>query len=321
MAVLSILDHLELEERASLDAAMPVATTLMHVDRDPDALAAATILLSRHQRIDAALLEMAPLVRAVIKIDSYLGEVDLVACEQRGIVVHRVPAVSILSVAEHAIMFMLALEKRSGEAERRLRADIRVGAVQPALTTQDSYAYNWVGLEQFGSLYGRRVGIVGMGTIGRAVAERLIAFGCEVLITTGRPLAAEHVAMGMKRVPFEELLATADHVSLHLRADPANVRMMGEPQFQMMRPGSFFINTARGALVDEAALVSALVSGRLAGAALDVFEYEPLQLDSRLRSTPNTILTPHTAGVPAGNIHPAEIPRIADIVARYIDGS
>ena len=162
---------------------------------------------------------------------------------------------------------------------------------------------------------------MGLGTIGAAFAARLKAFGCEVVATTRRPLSVEELALGIKRLPFDELLATADHVSLHVRAEPANRGMMGEREFRAMRRGSFFTNTARGALVDEAALVAALESGHLAGAALDVFDYEPLQPGSRLLSAPNTILTPHIAGVPASTIHPAELPQIASIVMRYLDGS
>lgn len=320
MAVLGVLDDLDSEEFALLASQMPSGVSVQQAGDDPDLLARASILLSRHRDVDAGVLSMARVARAVIKIDSYLGNVDMVACGRRGVSVHLVPAVSILSVAEHAVMVMLALEKRLFVAERLLRDGLRVGGVQPAQTTQDSYAYNWVGLERFGSLYGRRVGLVGLGTIGTAVAERLKAFGCEVVVATRRPLSAAQSALGLQRLSFDDLLATSDHVSLHVKAEPGNRRMMGAREFQAMRNGSYFTNTARGALVDEAALVAVLESGHLAGAALDVFEFEPLKSDSRLLSAPNTILTPHVAGVPAGTIHPAELPHIARIVERYLDG-
>jgi phosphoglycerate dehydrogenase-like enzyme len=320
VAVLGVLDDLEPDEYALLVSHLPNAATVGHAGDIQHRLANASILLSRNHDVGGRILSLAPVAQAVIKIDSYLGSVDDAACEQRGVDVHHVPAVSILSVAEHAVMAMLALEKRLLVAEKLLRDGVVIGDVRPARTTQDSYAYNWVGLERFGSLYGRRVGLVGLGTIGTAVAARLQWFGCHILAATRRPLSPEQAALGIERLPFEELLATADHVSLHVRAEPGNRHLMGEREFQAMRPGSYFTNTARGALVDESALVAALESGHLAGAALDVFDFEPLPPDSRLLSAPNTILTPHVAGVPAGTIHPAELPKIATIVKRYLDG-
>lgn len=321
MPILGVLDPLTDDQRASLEAALAPGTSVRVVANDASALADAAVILSYHADLDEAVLAKAPALRAVIKIDSYTGSLDESGCVARGVAVHRVPMISLISVAEHTVMLMLALEKRLVEAEQRLRAGTRHQGVEPAITDQDNYAYNWVGLERFEALCGRRVGLVGLGTIGRAVAERLRAFQAEVIAATRRPLTRELEELGIRRVPFDELLSTSDHVSLHVKFEPANERMMGADQFRSMKPGAFFINTARGRLVDEEALAAVLQSGHLAGAALDVFWYEPLKRSSPLLHTPNTILTPHTAGIPAGILHPAEIPLIAAAAQGYLDGS
>ncbi len=198
-------------------------------------------------------------------------------------------------------MLICAVFKRLGVASERFRAGTMVDGMTPELTTQESYAYNWVGLDRFEALYGKTIGLVGLGKIGREVATRLVAFAADVAYTKRNRLSAEEErSLGVRFLPFDELLAASHCVSLHNRFDADTDKMMGAREFALMRPGSFFVNTARGRLVDEEALVAALESGHLAGAALDVFHHEPLQTDSPLLQTPNTILTPHTAGIPIG---------------------
>src|SRR5262249_31020653 len=125
--------------------------------------------------------------------------------------------------------------------------------------------------------------------------------GLEVAYTKRTPLAPEEEsALGVRFLPRDDLLQVADCVSLHHRFDESSERYMGEREFASMKPGSYFVNTARGRLVDEAALLAALSSGHLAGAALDVFWYEPLPTDSPLLQARNLILTPHVGGIPSG---------------------
>jgi len=286
----------------------------------PSAINRASYIVSHDQDVDASVLGRAPDLRAVVKVDSYFGAVDLAECSRRKILVVGVRNVSLLSVAEHAVMAMLILEKRVEEAVRRFHAGIVAGDVQPALTTQTSYAYNWVGLEGWDALYGKRVGLVGLGMIGSAVAERLRGFGVSVVYTKRQRVAPEvERDLGVEYVSLDELLGTSDHVSLHLPFEPANEAMIGEREFGVMKPGAFFINTARGRLVDEWALVAALESGHLGGAALDVFQFEPLQVDSPLRTAPNVLLTPHSAGIPVAGYDPRELASIAAELRRLVN--
>lgn len=283
-------------------------------------LAGAGVIVSHDQDVDASVLDAVPGARAVIKVDSYFGVVDEAECARRGVSVSRVRNVSLLSVAEHAVMAMLMLEKRVVEADRRLRAGVLAGGVQPALTTQMSYAYNWVGLDFWDALYGKTVGLVGLGMIGGAVAERLRGFGVQTLYHKRTRVAPEvEQRLGVEYVGLDELLARSDHISLHLPFSPENERMIGEREFGLMKPGVFFVNVARGRLVDERALEAALRDGRIGGAALDVFEYEPLQVESPFRAMSNVILTPHTAGIPVAGYDPRELGAIANELRRMVD--
>ena len=152
-----------------------------------------------------------------------------------------------------------------------------------------------------------------MGTIARHVATRLRAFGCDVAYTKRSQLsAARGGSWASASSPFDELLRTSDCVSLHHRFHGEAEPFMGQREFALMPHGSYFVNTARGRLVDEEALIAALESGRLAGAALDVFQYEPLPMDSPLLSAPNLILTPHVGGIPSNEAALVELGEAAD---------
>jgi phosphoglycerate dehydrogenase-like enzyme len=268
--------------------------------RQNASLVAARYLVVRDQPASDQILEAAPQLRAVIRLDSGSATVDEALCMQRGIPVFVVRSPTLVSVAEHTILLILALFKRFVVAMDDLRAGVVVGGVQPAMTTQRSYAYNWIGLQGFDALWGKHVGLVGLGKIGREVAIRLRAFGVEVAYTKRSPLASdEERSLGVRFLPRDELLQVSDCVSLHHRFDESSERYMGGREFALMKPGSYFVNTARGRLVDEAALLAALRSGHLAGAALDVFWYEPLPTDSPLLQARNLILTPHVGGIPS----------------------
>jgi D-3-phosphoglycerate dehydrogenase len=290
--VLGLVEELPDDQLAALRDSLPAAWTIGDaVDADA--------LLVRDGAVDAGTLERAPGVRRVVRIELGDGSVDEAACAARGIAVTGVPSPSLYSVAEHAVMSMLVLLKRFPRVSAELRAGVVAGGVEPAVTTQESYAFNWTGLDRWEALYGKTVGLVGIGQIGRHVARILDAFGARVLYTKPNRLAPEDEQhLGASYASFEELLGRSHVVSLHNRFVPETERMMDDRAFGVMRDGSFFVNTARGRLVDEAALVRALESGKLAGAALDVFWMEPLPADSPLLSAPNLVLTPHTGGIP-----------------------
>jgi phosphoglycerate dehydrogenase-like enzyme len=294
--IIALLGDFNSEQVSALRQALPTGVRVIEHGSE---LEKADVAVTWDVNVDEALLESAPNLSSVVKLDSGPATIDESQCADRGITVQIVESPGLISVAEHAVMLILAVIKRLGIASDRFRAGQMVDGATPELTTQESYAYNWVGLDRFEALYGKTVGLVGLGKIGSEAAIRLKAFETDVVYTKRNRLDADEEArLGVRYLPFDELLAASHCVSLHARFSPETEKMMGAREFALMREGSFFINTARGRLVDEEALAAALASSHLAGAALDVFEYEPLQLDSPLLDVPNVILTPHTAGIP-----------------------
>lgn len=249
--------------------------------------------------INAAMLASVPSLEAIVKLDSGSAEVPTEDAEERGLRVGVATSPALVSVAEHTVMLILAVFKRLGVAIERTRAGEVADGVSPMLTNQEDYSYNWVGLEKFEAVFGKTIGLVGLGRIGTEVASMLRGFNTDVVYTKRNRLSpAQESDLGVRYLPFDELLAASDCVSLHNRFDEETEKMMGEREFALMPSGSFFVNTARGRLVDEDALTAALSSGHLAGAALDVFRYEPPLEDSPLWDAPNLIMTPHSAGIP-----------------------
>ena len=292
----SILATRAAERAAALGASLPRGWS---VAEGADGHAAADYLVVHDGVADDALLAEAGRLRRVIRLAEGDGTVDEEACARRGVPVDVVESSTTISVAEHAVTAILLLFKRVAQASELLRAGRIVDGVAPAPTSQTSYAFNWVGLTRWETLHGKRVGLVGLGGIGGHVARRLRCFGADVAYTKPNRLDADREAeLGVRYASFDELLASARCVSLHNRHTPETERMMGAREFASMPQGSFFVNTARGGLVDEEALVDALVSGHLAGAALDVFRVEPLPPDSPLLGAPNLLLTPHVGGIP-----------------------
>lgn len=169
-------------------------------------------------------------------------------------------------------------------------------------------------------LRGKTIGIIGLGKLGRQIARFANAFGMEV-IAWSRNLTAEQAAEhGARRVDFDTLLSTADIVTIHLVLGDASRGLIGPREFSLMKPGAFLINTSRGPIVQEAALIEALKSGQIAGAGIDVYDTEPLPADHPLRSAPNTVLTPHTGYATRENYALMFGQAIEDIAA-WLDGA
>ena len=209
--------------------------------------------------------------RAGVGVDN----IDVEAATDRGIVVVNAPAGNTVSAAELAIAHFLALSRHIAAAD----ASLRGGAWKRS---------DYLGVE----LRGKVAGVVGLGQVGGAVARRLL--GLEMTVLAYDPFVPDERArlLGEELVTFDELLARADFITLHTTLTPGAPPLLGPAEFAAMRPGARLINTARGGLVDEAALIAALDSGRLAGAALDVFSTEPAS-GNPLTRHPKVVVTPH----------------------------
>ena len=225
------------------------------------------------------IMENAPRLKVVGRHGVGVDTIDVEAATAHGVYVVNTPWAPVEPVAEHVLGMMLALSKNIVRADKALRRG------------------KWqVRREYIGqTLFGKTLGIVGFGRIGQRVAELCLPFKMSILyhdiVEQGE--AAER--LGAQKVSLEELLRRADYVSLHVPLTPATRHLIGARQLALMKPTAYLINTARGPVVDEAALIEALREGRIAGAGLDVYEQEPAPPDNPLFALPNVVLTPHMA--------------------------
>jgi glyoxylate reductase len=231
------------------------------------------------ERIDAEVLDAASRLRVVSNYAVGVNNVDVAAATRRGILVTNTPDVLTEATADFTWALILAACRRLGEGERLVRAGAWRGWSPTQLLGAD--------------VYGTTLGIVGLGRIGRAVARRAAGFAMPVLHHTQRPVdPAVEQSLGARPVALDDLLRAADVVSLHVPYTPATHHLVDAARLHLMKPSAFLINTARGPLVDEAALVEALRMGVIAGAGLDVYEREPA-LAPGLAELPNVVLAPH----------------------------
>jgi D-3-phosphoglycerate dehydrogenase len=205
-----------------------------------------------------------------------VDNIDVDAATARGILVVNAPLGNVRSTAEHTLALIFALARRVTDADRAVR--------------NGTWKAGYEGMQ----LAGKRLGVVGVGKIGRQVAAMGSALGMEVLAHDPHLPDTAWPELGLHPIPLDALLTSSDVVTLHVPLLDDTRGLIGAEKLGSMKRGSLLVNCARGGLVDEGALAAALVSGHLAGAALDVFEQEPL-LDSPLLTAPNLILTPHVA--------------------------
>jgi glyoxylate reductase len=232
------------------------------------------------ERVDEALLGAAPRLRIVANVAVGYDNIDLAACTRRKVAVTNTPGVLDETTADLAWALMMAVARRIVEADAFARSSAWAG---------------W-NLDQFcgADVWGKTLGIVGFGRIGRAVARRALGFKMRVLYADRQRAPAEvERALNVENVEFDALLANADFVTLHVPLMAETRGLISAPQLARMKPTAFLINTSRGPVVNEAALVDALASGKIAGAGLDVYEHEP-QISDGLRR-PNVVLAPHIA--------------------------
>jgi len=235
----------------------------------------ATVLAPTYiDRVDADLVAALPRLRHVASYGVGVNHLDLEACRARGVLVTNTPGVVTEATADMAFGLLLAAARRIAESDRLVRRGGWTG-IDPA----------WMlGTE----VNGKTLGIVGFGRIGQAVARRALGFSMRVLYSTPRELSFDRA----ERRSLDELLAESDMVSLHVPLTPATQGLIDRRRIQAMKPGAVLVNTARGGVLDEAALAEALSSGQLGGAGLDVFADEP-RVPEALTRLENVVLTPH----------------------------
>ena len=232
------------------------------------------------EKIDAELLAAAgPQLKSVSNVAVGYNNIDVPACEEAGVLVTNTPGVLTEATADIAMALILMSTRRLGEGERVIRA-------------QDPWQWGMFYMLGMG-LQGRQLGIVGMGQIGIATARRAKAFGMNIAYTRRSPLEVDVAKdLDAKFMSMDELIESSDVISLHCPYSPATHHLISENQLARMKPTAYLINTARGPIVDEQALVDALKAGQIAGAGLDVFEHEP-KVNPGLLELDNAVLIPH----------------------------
>jgi phosphoglycerate dehydrogenase-like enzyme len=254
----------------------------------------ASILIFRRGKIDAALMTANPKLKLIQRIGARADSIDLDAAAARGILVSCLPRPSLQYTAEHAILLMLALSKHLIEADDSVRRD---RWDRDRVHPEHGVAYNWAGVPGLGGLFGKTIGIIGLGEVGALTASMARGFGVRVIYANRNRLPLElEQRLGVEFVPLARLLAEADFVSLHASNLPENKGLIDAKIFARMKPTAFFINTSRGRMVDEDALYGALTKGIIAGAGLDVHFEEPRPAPDRFAGLHNVIMTPHLAG-------------------------
>jgi phosphoglycerate dehydrogenase-like enzyme len=225
-----------------------------------------------------AVIESASELRVISRTGVGFDAIDLAACDDRGVVVATTPGVNHHAVAEHTLALLFGVARGFPGTDRRVREGRWKRIMRPRVM-------------------GSTLGIVGFGRIGRAVAMRAVGVGMKVLAYDPFPHHELAETLKVELTGLDDLLERSDYVSLHLPMSAETRRLMNAERFARMKRGSVLINTARGGLVDEPALCAALQSGQLRAAGLDVFEREPLPLDSPLLKLDNLLVAGHTAGL------------------------
>ena len=290
----SVLARLDPELRM---AKSPAPADVLQVARDADAI------LVTYAKLDADLIGRLERCRAIGRFGIGVDNIDLRAAGQKGITVTYVPDYCVHEVSDHAMALLLALARKIPFSDRLVHTGRwEMPAVVP-----------------IHRLHGRVLGLLGFGNIPRRLAPKAQAFGMRVVVHDPYVAPAALKDAGVEGVDFDRLLERSDYISIHAPLTDATRGLFGAATFAKMKPGALLINTARGPLVDEAALIAALKSGQLGGAALDVVPTEPLPKDSALLGIPNLILTPHTAFYSEEALNELQTKCAAD-VARVLSG-
>jgi len=271
-------------------------------------------MIARTRDADALVVTFSPVTRGVmgalegLKVVVRTGVgydvIDVPAATELGVIVVNIPDLWVREVANHALALLLAWNRKIVTMDRQVHAGVWSGGVPG---------------ERTGSLHGETVGIVGLGNIGSAFARRVAAFETKVIACDPYVDDQRFAALGVERVSLEALAERADYVSVHTLLNAETHHLIGEAFFRRMKPTAILINTSRGPVVDEQALARALKDKRLAGAALDVWEQEPVAADNPLLKMDNVIATSHAAYFSSPAV--AQVPRrCGEEVARVLTG-
>ncbi len=254
----------------------PTRAELLEGVKDKDGL-----LCLLTDRIDAEVMDRAPALKVISTLSVGFEHIDVAAATARGIYVGHTPGVLTEATADLAFTLLLSAARRIAEADSFLRKGAWQISWSPSLLVGSA-------------VWGKTLGIIGMGRIGKAVARRAQGFAMKVLYCDRVPLSPdEERHYGAERRDLETLLRESDFVTLHTPLTEETRQMIDEQRLRMMKPDAILVNTSRGGVIDEAALTRALQEGRIAGAGLDVFEKEPIDRSNPLIALPNVTLLPH----------------------------
>lgn len=305
-----VLDLMAPERADKLRALLPPGFVLTHGTARGDEhmkqiIAEADYAIAGQVGVNAEVLKAAKKLKLLHKWGVGVDNLDTGTAKELGIKVARTTGSNAVPVAEFAIGLMLSTLRYIGFGHAELKKGDWRGGRLPG----DTF-----------TLSGKTVGIVGFGAIGQNVAKLLKGFGCTILYSKRQPLsAAEEAALGVKHASLAEILAQADVVSLHCPLTPETANMIDKAAFAAMKKTAILVNVARGGVVAENDLIEALQAREIAGAAMDVFETEPLPPDSPLLGLDNLVVTPHLAAIASDNFAPT-VTRMFDNIARVSRG-
>ena len=300
--------HIRREQKKNWQAALPGEKFSLRVVREPweyEAMTDAEILILRIFKASRDVMERNPRLKMIMRWGAGVDSVDISAAKEKGILVTNTPGANAGAVSELAVLLMLAVgRKLLCHAEC-----LKKGEWSKNTFLNQSYCLNR-----------KLVGIVGGGNIGRQTAAKVHAFEARTqYYDVFRLPKEEEEKFGLSYVSFEKLLETSDIISLHVPLSESTRHMIGKEELSRMKKGAILINTARGGLVDDSALLEAVHSGKLSGAGLDGVEREPLSADDGLLEEPNIIVTPHIGGGTA-DIGDAILPMLVEDIRRFAEG-
>jgi phosphoglycerate dehydrogenase-like enzyme len=322
-----MLDPSPESERDFMQSLLPedgftvAAVAATDVGPSSDLLADAEAIVTRSQPVTAETIAASPKLKLVQKYGGRPDRLDLDAARDAGVAVAVMPLCGCIAVAELTMTLLLALSKQFIETHRTtVTGAYRELGLEPTPSSQRVHAFQWMKLPHLQEVRGQTLGLIGFGEIGTEVAKRARAFDMDVLYYKREPLPAEiETMLDVRAASLDDLLRQSDFVSLHVPHGDDTDRLIGARELALMKPTASLINTCRGPVVDEEALIAALSNGTIASAGLDVFTLEPLQHDSPLTRLDNVILTPHIGGGTGGAREKQMRDMLANVV-RFANG-